>query len=70
MGRESGRVPNQEADRAVALRLWLHRRLDRLYDRATHPAFTGTVELKLNSKQGRPGEPEAIEREYGITDLQ
>jgi len=57
------------ADRIIALRLWMHRRLDALYDRLTDKNFTGTVSIEISGKEGRPGEPRARVEEYGAGEL-
>ena len=57
------------ADRIRNLKLWLHRRLDRLFDEIGAPDFTGNVEISLPVKDGRPGEPWVAVKRYGVTDL-
>ena len=70
MGKEAGRAaPNTIADVIVAKRLWLHRRMDALWDVATDPTFTGTIGIEISAKAGRPGEPRVKIEHYGITDL-
>ena len=60
--------PRQTADKIRALRLFLHRIIDRMYDELTSPTCTGTMRLELSAKAGRPGEPRhGIER-YGVTE--
>jgi hypothetical protein len=57
------------ADRIVALRLWLHRQLDRLYDEACDKEFTGNVALTISAKDGRPGEPKLLVERYGVSEF-
>lgn len=56
------------ADRARAMRLFLHRKLDQLYERLTHPRFTGSITIELSGKDGRPGEPRTKIETYGVTE--
>lgn len=56
------------ADRAVALRLFLHRRLDSLYKEITSAGFTGTMGIEISAKDGRPGEPRIKLETYGVTE--
>ena len=60
---------NPTADRIIALRLWIHRRFDELYDKLTDPAFTGTIGIEISGKDGRPGEPRVREERYGVSQL-
>jgi hypothetical protein len=62
---EPGGPKSHTADRIVAMRLWMHRRLDALFDRLTDKDFTGTIAIELSGKDGRPGEPKARVEEYG-----
>jgi hypothetical protein len=57
------------ADRIRALRLWLHRRLDQLYDQLTDPTYTGSIAVELSGKNGIPGEPRVTESRYGCSGL-
>ena len=57
------------ADRIRALRLWLHRKLDRLYDDLCDPTFTGTMVIELSAKDGIPGQPRVRVEHYGITEI-
>jgi hypothetical protein len=50
-------------------RIYLHRLLDIIFDDLTTPDFTGTVELKISGKDGRPGQPESTVRRYGVHDF-
>jgi hypothetical protein len=60
---------NPTADRIVAMRLLLHRELDRLYDILCNPNWTGTVGISISGKAGRPGEPRITEEKYGVCEL-
>jgi hypothetical protein len=66
---EPGGTKAHTADRIIALRLWLHRRLDTLYDRLTAKDFTGKVRMEISSKDGRPAEPWVVVEEYGAGEL-
>jgi len=60
---------NPAADRIVALRIWLHRKLDQLYTEMSDPAFTGEMLIKLSAKNGIPGQPRTGLEEYGAGEL-
>lgn len=55
-GRVNG-TKNRTADLIVALRIGLHRELDRLFTIAQDPNFKGKVGLELYAENGRPAEP-------------
>ena len=69
MSNQGGRPANETSDRILAMRLWLHRRFDELYDHLTDPDFTGTVGIEISGKDGRPGEPRVKEERYGAHTL-
>lgn len=58
---EPGYIKNSQdekpADRNRRIRLWLHRWVDEMAEQLTDPEFTGSVELTINSKDGRLTEP-------------
>ena len=57
------------ADRTRNLKLFLHRKLDRLYETLTAPGFNGTISIKVSAKDGRPGEPEITVVNYGVSEI-
>ena len=59
----------RSADRIIAMRIWLHRQLDRLYDELCDPEFTGSVGLTITAKEGRPGEPKLLVERYGVSEI-
>ena len=61
--------PDQASDRAIALKLWLHRRLDRLFDEVLAPDWTGNVSISFSVKEGRPGMPRITPERYGVHEL-
>lgn len=63
---ENGAVEVKVADRIRTLRLYLHRRIDRLFDQVTDKDFTGKVGLELSVKDGRPGDPREIVERWGV----
>lgn len=63
---QPGRAAKATIDALVAKRLWLHRRLDDLWDQANDVKFTGTVGIEFTSKDGRTGEPRVRIEHYGI----
>jgi len=69
MSTQGGRPANETSDRIIAMRLWLHRRFDELYDHLTDPDFTGTIGIEISGKDGRPGEPRVKEERYGAHSL-
>ena len=56
------------ADQLRALRLKLHRKVDRLLARACEPTFTGEVWIKVTYRAGHPGKPRAGIEEYDWPD--
>ena len=57
------------ADHIRATRLWLHRRLDEMYDEICAPDFRGGLFLELPSIDGRPANPVTYVKQCGIHDL-
>lgn len=62
----NGRQPTETANRIAALRLFLHRELDRVFDVVCDPNWAGTVGIQISGRAGRPGEPRVTEEKYGV----
>jgi hypothetical protein len=55
-----------EADRVRAMKLFLMRRTASLFARITAPGYTGRMEIRVSSKNGRPGAPVSGDLRQGV----
>jgi hypothetical protein len=64
--KQNDRKAVTQADHARMLRVYLPKLVLTMLEEISAPGYTGSFELKLSSKDGRPGEPEHSVRRYGI----